>query len=143
MAACEQPCLAWSLICAPPPESPRQRRRRDDDDARQAAQVAQARRSANARQSAPFARDAAFEAFDAQARFAATTPTTPPSLQGFTTCTSTAYHEVTCTRSQLSNTSKAYHDGGPRGDAEGGLYGDLKRKSGLGDVAESSDSEAS
>ena len=81
MAACEQPCLAWSLICAPPPESPRQRRRRDDDDARQAAQVAQARRSANARQCAPFARDAAFEAFDAQARFAATTPTTPSSLR--------------------------------------------------------------
>ena len=81
MAACEQPCLAWSLICAPPPESPRQRRRRDDDDARQAAQVAQARRSANARQCAPFARDAAFEAFDAQARFAATTPATPPSLR--------------------------------------------------------------
>lgn len=80
MATCEQPCL-WSLICAPPPESPRQRRRRDDDDARQAAQVAQARRSANARQCAPFARDAAFEAFDAQARFAATTPATPPSLR--------------------------------------------------------------
>ena len=81
MATCEpQPCL-WSLICAPPPESPRPRRRRDDDDARRAAQVAQARRSATARQCAPFARDPAFEAFDAQARFAATTPTTPPSLR--------------------------------------------------------------
>ena len=56
MAACEQPCL-WSLICAPPPESPRPRRRRDDDDARRAAQVAQARRSATARQCAPFARE--------------------------------------------------------------------------------------
>ena len=76
MAACEQPCL-WSLICAPPPESPRPRRRRDDDDARRAAQVAQARRSATARQCAPFARDPAFEAFDAQARFAATNMPVP------------------------------------------------------------------